>query len=162
MTIALCQLRFAQGLNALINLSGASIRSLVTDGVRVLLLSKLIIAAHSYAAEDTQLLSITGDLIDVLQSLNEDTEPLIVIDRYYGELTSEEQLEAAELKQDLIRLIPNYEIAFAAADTAEMNSVLSEVAYRWAVLRTFHAEHFTDPARDALYRAYVEQYLLLN
>lgn len=146
----------------MINLSGAAARSLVVCGLLVMVSAGADSVTRSHAAEDTQLLSITGDLIDVLETVDEHTEPSVVIESYYRELSKSDQQQAAELKQDLISLIPNYEIAFAAADTAEMNSVLSKVAFRWAVLRTFHAEHFTDPARAALYSAYIEQYLLLN
>ena len=144
------------------NLSRAISRSLAVCAVLAMMLTVASPVVRSHAAEDAKLLSITGDLIDVLATVDEDTEPSVVIDRYYRELSNSDQKKAAELRQDLISLIPNYEIAFAAADTAEMNSVLSEVAFRWAVIRTFHAEHFTDPARAALYSAYVEQYLLLN
>lgn len=144
------------------NLSRAITRSLAVCAVLAMMFTVASPVACSHAAEDTQLLSITGDQIDVLETVDEDTKPSVVIDSYYRKLSKSDQQQAAELKQDLISLIPNYEIAFAAADTAEMNSVLSKVAFRWAVLRTFHAEHFTDPARAALYSAYVEQYLLLN
>ena len=121
-----------------------------------------VVSLHSYAAEEDLLLSISGDLIDVVKTVGEDTEPAIIIDTYYSELENTAKEEAASLRRNLTRLIPNYEIAYAAADTAEMNSVLSEVGYHWAVLRTFHAKHFTDQARAELYRAYVEQYLLLD
>lgn len=114
------------------------------------------------AAEDAQLLTITGNLIDVIKAIDDENDPADVIARYYDELDSEEQKEAVRLQKELSKLIPDYEIAFAAADTAEVNSVLSDITYRWAVLRTFHAEHFTTQAQQVLNKAYNELYLLLD
>lgn len=114
------------------------------------------------AEEEAPLLTISGNLIDVIDSLSEESDPAAVIEAYYLELDSALREQANDLQRKLANLIPDYEIAFAAADTAEVNSVLSNIAYRWAVLRTFHAEHFTDAARAELFRAYNELYLLLN
>lgn len=116
----------------------------------------------AHAAEETPLLTIGGNLIDAIDSLNAETDPASVIEAYYNELSSNDRKQAQSLQRDLARLIPDYEVAFAAADTAEVNSVLSNITYRWAVLRTFHAEHFTEAARGELFRAYNELYLLLN
>ena len=149
----------------------ATEHSVLSPMKRIALLVKLTagfagatLAANTstFAAEDTQLLTISGNLIDVPDSLDKEAAPASVIEQYYGELNSADRKQAMALQQELARLIPNYEIAFAAADTAEMNSVLSNIAYRWAVLRTFHAEHFTDAARADLFKAYNELYLLLN
>jgi len=114
------------------------------------------------AAENTPLLIITDDRVGVLDEQNGDYDPALEITRYYELLGSSEKQEALNLRRELVDLIPDYDVAFAAADTAEINSVLSAIAYRWAVLRTFHAEHFTDAAREALFRAYTELYLLLQ
>jgi len=150
------------GLTALIDISRTNARFLLACCVLATSLTTANPFSRSHAAEEVQLLSIRGDLIDVLETVNEDTEPTEIIAAYYSELNSAEQKEAVQLRQNLLKLIPDYEIAFAAADTAEVNSVLSEVAHRWAVLRSFHAKYFTDRARATLYSAYVEQYLLLN
>lgn len=120
------------------------------------------LAESPQAAEEIELLKINSNLIDAIDSLAGETDPASVVEAYYGELSSGDRKRAEILRRDLARLIPDYEVAFAAADTAEVNSVLSNIAYRWAVLRTFHAEHFTEAARAELFKAYNELYLLLN
>lgn len=137
-------------------------RVLVVRALLVSITSATSLSFTLHAAEDVQLLTITGNLIDVLPSQPAEIRPTELIDQYYAELNPQAQNEIAELRDSLVALIPDYNIAFAAADTAEVNSVLSEVAYRWAVLRTFHAEHYTQEACAELERAYGEAYRLFN
>ncbi len=128
----------------------------------MLLLCTTLLPATLDAAEDIQLLTLGGDLIGVLPDTDAATQPSELIARYYAELDDDEQLEVASLRRSLLDLIPDYEVAFAAADTAEVNSVLSEVAYRWAVLRTFHAAHFTPEVCATVEHAYGEAYTLFR
>ena len=113
--------------------------------------------AHAAAEEDT-VLTITGHLIDRMESLDRDTDAATLIRRYYALLPASAAEQAHSLQERLAGLIPDYQVAYEAADTAELNNVLSDMTRLWAALRTLHAREFTSAAIAELSSAYNRLY----
>lgn len=130
---------------------------LITSVVLVLILG-LVTAG---AAEDEFTLFIAGDRVDVIDNLPDDITAAELLSRYYAELPAEQRQRLQSLKRDLEDLMPDYDVAFSAADTAEVNAILSEVTRYWSSILSIHAETFTPQAAQQLRKAYGELYPLL-
>lgn len=111
------------------------------------------------AAEDEQLLlTIEGNLIGLIES-GENTagdrgEALRITDRYYGLLPPAVRSEVTALHAQIVRLIPDFEVAYAAADSAEITHVMSEIDLRLAALQAIYVEHYTQEVTVLLRQAY--------
>lgn len=113
------------------------------------------------AEPEPPILRITGNLIDEIQELDQETDANKVIDAYYSRLDTDTKNEAYALRDDLAALVPDYEVAFNSADTAELNNVVSDFALVWAKIRTLHAREFTPAARRQLRHTYERLFPLL-
>lgn len=124
---------------------------------RLYLLLLLATLASFAAAQDDVLLTISGDLIARDEAIDRlPTAQLIA--SYYARLPGARRRQAVSLQQSLARLMPAYEVAFSAADTAELNNVTSDIAGQWARIRTLHAREFAAEAVASLERAYATLY----
>jgi len=103
-------------------------------------------------------LGISGNLIPVDSSLSEASNAELVIDSYYGQLSAAQAAAGRELRQELARLLVDYKFAFSAADTAEVNNLVSAIALCWAKVRTLHATEFVPDAVAQLRAAYGKLY----
>lgn len=112
------------------------------------------------AAEDVLTLEITGDKIRLDDSLGEATAENIVAS-YYAKLSHQERLELQALQSELAELMIEYRIAFSAADTAEVNSILSAITQRWVAVLDKHQQLFVAEATVQLRESYSEIYPLL-
>lgn len=108
------------------------------------------------------MLRITGDQIPVLEDESEDSPPAPRIERYYSLLDRSPAAEASAALADLARLVGDFEVAFGAADTAEVNNVISDIARRWAMLRTLHARYYSPEAIADLEGAYRTLFPILD
>lgn len=131
----------------------------VTAFTVALLLALLPMAAS--AAEEEFTLFITGDKIDVIDGIPRDSPPQALLRAYYGELPQQQRQRLLQLQQSLASLMPDYEVAFTAADTAEVNSILSEVTHYWSSILAIHNEAFTPAVSELLRSAYGELYPLV-
>ncbi len=113
----------------------------------------LSLARPSWPAEEAPLLTITGHLIDRSELLQQ-LPPSQQIAGYYALLPAEIQAEVTALQQHLGQLLPDYQVAFNSADTAELNGVMAEAGMVWAGIRTVHAQQFTPDVVTTLTRAY--------
>ena len=59
-----------------------------------------------------------------------------------------------ELHHKMARRAEDFEVAYLAADTAEINQTLDDLGLYWASIRTIHAEKFTEDVNVQLTRAY--------
>ena len=55
----------------------------------------------------------------------------------------------------------DYEVAFAAADTAEVNEIYADLSRSWAEIQLIHYEEYTDAAMGELQNAYAALYELI-
>lgn len=110
---------------------------------------------HLVAAEETlTLLTIEGDLIGSIETLDANTDSEQLIRAYYALLEQDLYKEVEELHGQLLALIPYYEVAFIAADSAEITEVKSDIDTLWAQIRTVHAQYFTADVAGLLDDAY--------
>jgi len=110
--------------------------------------------------QDDVVLTITGDLIKRKESIERLQAPQLIAG-YYALLPQERRRRAVTLQQGLARLMPAYEVAWSAADTAELNNVVSDIATQWTRIRTLHAQEFTAAAVASLESAYASLYPLI-
>ena len=122
---------------------------------RVRLFSVCLVLASSAAkpAEEAPILRITGNLIGS-QPVIDAQPPRSLIADYYSLLPEDLQSQATDFQQQLAELLPDYQVAYAAADTAELNGVMAKAGFVWASIRTLHARQFTAEAATSLSRAY--------
>ena len=104
------------------------------------------------------LLKIEGDLIDEIEITNSNTDANLTISSYYELLPSEIKTEIADYRSKLDRLQPDYEVAFLAADSAEMAEVREEIDGHWLVIQTIHNHFFTAQVVEILNRAYIKSF----
>lgn len=110
------------------------------------------------AEQEITLLTITGDLIGELNSIPVTDDPNAIIVAYYAELDDEIREELIELRRRMDRRLEDYQVAYTAADTAEINETIDDLAFYWASIRTIHAREFTEGATQQLAKAYAELY----
>lgn len=108
------------------------------------------------AEEELTLLTITGDLIGELESIQGIENPNVIITAYYAELSGEARAELVALRRRMDRRLEDYQVAYTAADTAEINETLDDLSFYWASMRTIHAQKFTEAAFQQLSAAYGE------
>jgi len=97
----------------------------------------------SAAEEEFILLSIEGDLIGKIESVQEGMDPLHILNAYYALLATEVRTDLETLRDQLSALVPDYEVAFTAADSAELSEVMDEIDRLWGFTRTIHGQEFT-------------------
>lgn len=119
------------------------------------------IPARSAAAELT-LLTIEGHLIGKIETLDAKTDSALLIQTYYAQLTPEIRQEAEALHAQIIDLIPHYEVAFLAADSAEITEVKFDIDVAWAGVRTIHSLYFTHEVAELLNTAYDSAFSTLD
>lgn len=117
----------------------------------------LLLPVPAQAAEASTLLSISGDRIDYLETPDSQA-PIDTIGRYYRQLPEATRLRLAQQQKTLASLLADYAFALNAADTAEMNSILSKVTAVWVRILGVHNDEFTDPARAHLRQLYGHVY----
>ncbi len=110
------------------------------------------------AEEEFTLLTITGDLIGDIETLDENSDPETIISSYYELLNQESREELQSLRQTMDRRVEDYQVAYTAADTAEINETLDDLSLYWATIRTIHSDKFTDSVNETLQAAYGEIY----
>lgn len=133
---------------------------------QVLLLGTVLLGATlvwaQQAEEETTLLTITGNLIDELDSVDENDTAESVLDSYYALLPEATRIELMELRRNMDRRSEDYQVAFRSGDTAEMNETLDDLSFYWASMRTVHAQEFTEAAIAEITAAYNKLYRFLR
>ena len=66
--------------------------------------------------------------------------------------------EITERQNELEKLLPNYEVAYLAADSAEMAEVRTLIDDRWAKIRFLHSQFFNTEVVSILNTAYVAMF----
>ncbi|MFL2856458.1 MAG: hypothetical protein ACJZ8E_08740 [Pseudohongiellaceae bacterium] len=117
----------------------------------------ILSSASVYSAEEV-LLIIEGDLIDRIELIDEDSDADLVITVYYDLLPDDARANIEILRERLERLQPDYEVAYLAADSAEMAEVRDQIDDQWAVIQAIHLYYFTARVVDILNQAYISNF----
>lgn len=138
-------------------------RSAFPEILVALTLAVSLAAAPVLAAEDTlTLLTIEGNLIGKMDSLENEEDANTVISAYYEQLPPAVLTEIELLRRQLEKLVPDYDVAFTAADSAEITEVKSDINVSWSAIRAIHAHEFTQEVVDILNEAYKNVYHLIG
>ena len=126
------------------------------------LLCWLCLAAAAHGQDDEVLLTISGDRIDVLAEgeVSGNADELVM--RYYELLPPDSQDQLLTLRRRMDRRMEDYEVAFAAGDTAEINEIVLDIAAYWVRVQQLHFEEFTPAAMAQLGDAYAELFPLIT
>jgi hypothetical protein len=110
------------------------------------------------AEDESVLLTLDGSLIGPLQSIDnkvaDSQKASELINTYHELLTIDVQEEVKTLHEQILRLIPDFEVAYAAADSAEIAHVMSEIDIRLAAIQEVHGAMYTQDLIDILTEAY--------
>ena len=130
------------------------------EGLVLLFLLVLCLFARCLYAADSEVifLTIEGNLLERIERISEDSDPETIIARYYDLLPVPVSREITNRQQDLEKLLPDYEVAYLAADSAEMAEVRSEIDSKWTRILVLHSEFFNAEVMRILNTAYVAKF----
>lgn len=126
-------------------------------------LSALIIfciaLANAQGAEDELvLLTIEGNLIGPIAPIGDRISDVQhasrLISVYHQLLNARVQIELTSLHEQMLGLLPGFEVAYAATDSAEISHVMSEIDLRLAAIQEVHAREYTQDVVELLTEAY--------
>lgn len=123
----------------------------LATGLALTSLSPLPVTA---AEEEFVLLTIEGDLIGPLDKQDGAPDPGALINAYYALLPLQQQSELQSLRRRLLALAPDYDVAFTAADSAELTEVKSRISECWAAMQRLHGQYFRSEVITLLDEAY--------
>lgn len=123
-----------------------------------LIILGIALASAQGAEDEFVLLTIEGNLIGPIEPIgdriNDVQHASRLISSYHQLLTAQEQLEVASLHEQMLKLMPGFEVAYAATDSAEISHVMSEIDIRFAAIQKVHAREYTKDVIDLLTEAY--------
>lgn len=120
------------------------------------------LAQPALAADEEVLLTITGDRIELLKNGEQLDDADYLVLRYYQLLPLALQERLQLLRHRMDRRMEDYEVAFAAGDTAEINEIVDDLSAYWARIQQIHFEEFTLAAMQDLVGAYAALYFLIE
>ncbi len=109
------------------------------------------------AAEEV-LLTIEADLIERIDLLDQDSDADLIITSYYELLPEEAKADIEIRRRRLERLQPDYEVAYLAADSAEMAEVREDIDEQWLVIQSIHQYFFTTQVVEILNQVYIQNF----
>ena len=118
----------------------------------------LLISPMLAADSEKTLLTIEGNLIDRVELINKNSPPNVIISAYYNLLSDFVRKDISVRQILLENLLPNYEVAYLAADSAEMAEVRDKINIEWGKIHTIHMQFFNAEIVDILNNAYVKKF----
>ncbi len=110
------------------------------------------------AEDETVLLRIEGDLIGLIEpfdgAIADREQALRLANAYYQLLPPDALAQIAPLHDQVLALIPDFEVAYAAADSAEISDVMSEIDMRLAAMQKIYVREYTQEVTVLLISAY--------
>lgn len=97
---------------------------------------------------------VEGHLIGKIDTIELGDNPEFFINSYYVLLAADPLEKAQSHRQELIDLLPRYNVAFSAADSAELSELIDEINFHWAAIKSIHAQHFSSEVKNLLNQAY--------
>ena len=127
------------------------------SGCAAIVLSLSLLDAYG-AENDIQLLTIEGNLIRLSETFDStivDRQDAVgLVHEYHRLLPEGLRADVESLHQQMLKLIPDFEVAYAAADSAEITHVMSEIDSRWASIQGVHRQTYTLAVVSLLNEAY--------
>ena len=120
------------------------------------------LAQPALAADEEVLLTITGGRIELLNNGEQLDDADYLVLRYYQLLPLALQERLQLLRHRMDRRMEDYEVAFSAGDTAEINEIVDDLSAYWARIQQIHFEEFTLAAMQDLVGAYAALYFLIE
>tara|TARA_Y100001970_G_scaffold107668_1_gene134683 strand:+ start:72 stop:500 length:429 start_codon:yes stop_codon:yes gene_type:complete len=117
-------------------------------------LTEYLLAAENYEI----LLSIEGNLLGRIELLPEDSDPQTIITSYYDILPLSANIEINDRQSALEEFLPDYKVAYLAADSAEMAELRYKIDSKWAKISGLHSQFFTSEVIRILNTAYVAKF----
>ena len=114
------------------------------------LLTEYLLAAE----KDVILLSIEGNLLGRIELPSEDSDPQTIITSYYDILPFSANIEITDSQSALEQFLPDYKVAYLAADSAEMAELRYKIDSKWAKISGLHFQFFTSEVISILNTAY--------
>ena len=124
----------------------------------VITFMSLLSLSINAAEEEFTLLTIQGDLIGKIDSLDLSSDRDTLLNSYYNLLPQGLRTEIKTLRQILSTRIPDYEVAVNAGDSAEFSEIKDEIDLYWAAIRSIHIQHFTREVADFLGSIYNNEF----
>ena len=121
----------------------------------------LISVSNLFSAEEEVLLLLSDDRIGLQASDGTEPSTEVLIKRYYDLLAEPTQKRLTVLQMQLANRMEDYEVAFAAADTAEVNEIYADLSRYWAEIQLIHYQEYTSGAFGELQNAYAALYELI-
>ena len=117
----------------------------------------LLTAIAAEAGDDT-VLTVKGNLINRVALASKEQSPDFIIATYYDLLADVVKDEIVARRLMLENLLPNYEVAYLAADSAEMAEVRDKIDLRWARIQAIHIQFFNAEVVNVLNTAYIAKF----
>ncbi|MDB3992003.1 hypothetical protein N9478_00760 [Gammaproteobacteria bacterium] len=130
---------------------------LMTYFLKIYWLIFLLPAIAAEAGDDT-VLTVKGNLINRVALASKEQSPDFIIATYYDLLADVVKDEIVARRLMLENLLPNYEVAYLAADSAEMAEVRDKIDLRWARIQSIHIQFFNAEVVNVLNTAYIAKF----
>ena len=118
----------------------------------------LLSPSATSAEEELFLLTIEGDLLGTLEILEDEEDAAVILNAYYALLPEEVQASLISLRHRLTVLIPDYEVAYTATDSAELSEVMDDIDVIWGEIKIVHAQKFTSEVVEVLNTSFSSLY----
>lgn len=106
------------------------------------------------AEEQFELLLLESNLIAEIEGLQENANPENTINSYYQLLDTDVLTRANFHRAELVSLAPRYEVAYKAADSAELAELMDKISFHWGSIKDIHAQYFIRNVQELLSNAY--------
>ena len=127
------------------------------SGCAAIVLSLSLLDAYG-EENDIQLLTIEGNLIRLSETFDstivDRQDAVRLVHEYHRLLPEDLRTDVESLHQQILKLLPDFEVAYAAADSAEITHVMSEIDSRWASIQGVHRQTYTLAVVSLLNEAY--------
>lgn len=124
----------------------------------VLLILGMTLTKAQGAEDEFVLLTFEGDLIGTVETIDDRVDDPLkatkLIRAYHLLLTTEVRAEVESLHEEMLKLVPGFEVAYTAADSAEFSHLMSEMDLRLAAIQDIHAREYTRDVTALLTEAY--------
>lgn len=118
----------------------------------------LALASVQGAEDEIVLLNLDDQRISPIEpiadSIVDANQAMRLIGTYHQLLDIEVRSEVEALHRQIMNFIPGFEVAYTAADSAEIAHIMSEIDLRLATLQNVHAQNYTQDVVELLSEAY--------
>lgn len=130
----------------------------LVKNLRALAVLLCTLSCTALMAAEEVLLTIDGNLIERIELLDQESDADAIITSYYDLLPADTKTDIEVRRRRLQRLQPDYEVAFLAADSAEMAEVREDIDEQWAIIQSIHRYYFTSQVVEILNQAYIKNF----